>query len=188
MRIETFENMKVKSGGRLIEAAQTRSGVMLFVARAITKSFIERSQKPPAGLEKMLKSARDGDLPEESVVAHVSHGRWCVNCPDCSHASMYSDTIPVYICPIHQIWRAVVLPVYRVELETELSLRPVDDPAAGNTKANWKPGETIDDIRAENAMYFYGRQDAEMNERYSVEFEEIEAVLAAAREVPSDPA
>ena len=177
MRIETFEHMKVKSGGKLVEAGQARGGVLFFVAKAITQSFAERGKAPPQGLRGMLMAAQQGALPEEQVLSHVSHGRWVVSCPSCSHASMYSADVPVYICPIHEVWSAVVIPADWHELEAELSLRPVDDPAAGNTKANWTPGETPADIKMENALHFYGRGNEHMNAWYTAEHKAIEEAM-----------
>ena len=163
----------------MVAARDARGGMVRVHRKSVRIVFALLGKTPPVAPDPI----------EESVEAHVSHGRWCVQCPDiipesvrwllthcvdsekcsgdhpsaeytsfteparrCTHASMYCATVPVYICPVHEVWLTVTLPKNRAELEAVLVLRPVD-PAAGATKANWRPGETLGDLRMENEAH-----------------------------------
>ena len=94
--------------------------------------------------------------PKGQVLAEINHGRWIANCPnpDCGGALVVTAADPIFLCtecgnetndgkPFN-----VVLPPNRAAIEAELMKRPL---LARKPKArNWKPGETVADLRREN--------------------------------------
>lgn len=110
-----------------------------------------------ARLTKMAARA-NATLPEIAIVyeaapipAFVAQGQWVVDCPDCGrNRSMVWLTEPLYMCPacwnqaIGGDWRRVELPAEREHIEALLLARTLRE------ARNWLPGETLDDLRAEN--------------------------------------
>lgn len=82
------------------------------------------------------------------IAVRVNHGRWIVDCPveGCSAAQLASDTDHRFVCvecaagPYRVVW-----PEEREAIEQVLEGRP--QPAR-----NWEPGETVDDLHAENEV------------------------------------
>lgn len=115
-----------------------------------------------------------------ALKARVDDGRWIADCPNCSSALLISETTPKFVCAecgspeTDGQWREVVYPQDRVEIEHLLLLRPAgmgrgfvegtDIPIggprfysdgdvnhqAGNTTYRLMPGQTIEELRAEN--------------------------------------
>lgn len=83
-----------------------------------------------------------------SVATYVNHGRWVVECPDCPGAQLASRADRRFLCnycgnaAIGGLWRPVVWPKAVSSIEAELEKRPT-------RSANWLPGETVSELRAE---------------------------------------
>lgn len=86
--------------------------------------------------------------PEIAINVVANHGRWVVECPDCSEAQMACATDHRFMCnlcanvAVEGMWRAVVWPEEHGEIDRLLSVRPI-------ANQNWLPGETVDDLVAE---------------------------------------
>ena len=77
--------------------------------------------------------------------ARVNQGRWIADCPTCLGAEFADSAWPVFVCcSCGEGPRAVVFPPERELLEPELIARPLE-------ARNWVPGETVAQLRAENA-------------------------------------
>ena len=97
-----------------------------------------------------------------SVAAELEHGRWIVKCPNrpvgCGGALNASLTEPVFLCADCGSpenggkWYAVVFPPDRAAIEAMLLRRPavLADSAINR---NWIPGESLGDLRRENAEH-----------------------------------
>ena len=110
-----------------------------------------------------LSPAALQETPQGQVLAEVNHGRWVANCsnPDCGGALVVTVADPIFLCtesgnetnggkPFN-----VVFPPDRMAIERELMKRPL---LARKAKArNWKPGETVADLRAEAKRYGWGQ-------------------------------
>lgn len=87
--------------------------------------------------------------------AFISHGRWVVGCLDCSSAELACLTDPRFMCAEcanvgnDHLFRRVIFPPNRAEIEAALLLRPV-------ANRNWMPPETLEDLLAENAEHHLG--------------------------------
>lgn len=95
--------------------------------------------------------------PDASVQVSVNHGRWVVDCPDCAGAQLACKTDHRFMCNecgnvvIGGLWRPVEWPEDKVGLGIEAALK-VRPPA----NQNWVPGETVDDLLAENLAVYGG--------------------------------
>lgn len=95
---------------------------------------------------------REDVTDEAPFEARVDHGRWIVDCPDCSGAEFALDSLPVFFCcscrnvAVDGRRRPVALPSGRTEIEAALLVRPIEN-------RNWRPGETIEHLLAENAEH-----------------------------------
>ncbi len=80
------------------------------------------------------------------MIAYLNHGRWVVDCPDpdCAGASIAGD---LFVCENCKRVAPVEWPEYKTLIDATTSLRPVPE------TRNWQPGETIDDLRRENAAH-----------------------------------
>lgn len=91
----------------------------------------------------------------EAVEVYVNEARWIVECPDCHGAQLAARDDRRFMCnecanvAIEGLWRPVAWPAGVEEIEDALSKRK-----PGN--ANWLPGETPADLRAENAAHGIG--------------------------------
>lgn len=87
--------------------------------------------------------------PHSSVAVSVNHGRWVVDCPDCAGAQLACRTDHRFMCNecgnvvIGGLWRTVDWPADSLQIEKALLVRPL-------ANQNWVPGETVDDLLAEN--------------------------------------
>lgn len=97
-----------------------------------------------------------------TVQAYINHGRWIAECPSgCGHAVIATVSTPYFLCTNcgprtnEGQWFHIVFPDDRQGVETELLKRP-ETPATPpnmpymvNTR-NWKPSESVNDLRVEN--------------------------------------
>jgi hypothetical protein len=127
-----------------IVTAADRGGVAVLVAR-----HWHADQHGPFRLELLTGPTADGP----AVQARVNHGRWLADCPTphCRNACYVDPADPRFLCvecvnPLAEgRWLPVEFPDDRDEIEAALLARPV--PAT----RNWTPGETVEQLRAENA-------------------------------------
>lgn len=97
-----------------------------------------------------------GDAAGPTVQAEVNHGRWIVRCPWCNGAEGADRADRYFYCLGCQNVLAggkrvpVRFPSAANELETLLARRP------GEASRNWLPGQTLDEIRAENLEHGIG--------------------------------
>lgn len=94
-----------------------------------------------------------------TVDAYVNHGRWIAECPDgCGHAVIASDREPFYICTRcgneanDGQWLNVKFPRQRKSIEAELVRRAARHPHKDAPTRNWKPGETVAELRSERQL------------------------------------
>ncbi len=87
-----------------------------------------------------------------AVLAEVNHNRWIAPCPDCPGAEfVWRDGPFVMLClscfngGIGHRWRRVTLPDDVGAIEAALLTRPLPD------NRNWRAGETVDELLAQNA-------------------------------------
>ena len=110
-----------------------------------------------------------GSLPEPTpatiagrVQARVNHGRWLVDCPGCNSALVIDLDEPVYMCvecgnaANGGRWLRVIFPRQRKGIEAELLKRPYGRNPEDAPTRNWEPGETVADLRRENAEHGIG--------------------------------
>lgn len=84
--------------------------------------------------------------PEQGkVLAYVSQGRWVADCRDCEGAEMVIESKPM-ICGSCGAVRQVAWPDEGSELEAVLERRHPRN-------QNWRPGETVSDLDADNERY-----------------------------------
>ena len=116
-------------------------------------------QGRPGGLRWIASMCRTPQPPPmtdvadaEPFLARVDHGRWIVDCP-CRAASMiWLEELVTWCaaCANRHCggqWQPVALPATARRIEEILLARP----DAANR--NWFPGETVDDLLAENAEH-----------------------------------
>lgn len=97
-----------------------------------------------------------GDVKGE-VKPYVNQGRWVADCPTigCAGAIVVSVQSPVFYCPDcgnqdnDGAWYQVVFPMELEAIERELLKRPARDGFRAMNR-NWKPGETVALLAAEN--------------------------------------
>ena len=98
------------------------------------------------------------------IDAYMNHGRWVADCPeddgysDVPHligkettARLTGGVEPWIECPAHGRY-VVMFPAEWSEIEAVLNKRP-GDPVLGAKHANWRPGETVESLRAENVEH-----------------------------------
>lgn len=88
----------------------------------------------------------------ETIMARVDHGRWLVECDYCKSAQLVGDEDLRFFCincsniSNDGKWREIVWPENAEEIENVLAVRPIDN-------RHWSPGETIDELKAENVAH-----------------------------------
>lgn len=93
----------------------------------------------------------DAPVAGEPLLVRGNHGRWVVECDHCTSAQLASQADPRFMCVgcgngyQSGAWRPVEWPTEPEVLAVLLDERP-------RSLANWEPGETVDDIEAENAL------------------------------------
>ena len=99
-----------------------------------------------------VPSTTDEDLP-----VYINWGRWIAECPDgCGDAVVASRTAGrlFYACGtpgcLNTTWYKIVYPSRRAAIETELRKRPYH-PSGLAVNWNWIPGESLQDVKDENA-------------------------------------
>jgi len=110
------------------------------------------------------------DIGGEAVFARVDFGRWVADC-ECGGASYVEPRDPVFFCTscgnvaLGGIWRRVIFPDNREEIEAELLMRLVYPPknrkpvdAAMNAVSKvpglarcWRPGETVAELKRQRS-------------------------------------
>lgn len=88
-----------------------------------------------------------------TVEARVDHGRWIADCPSCPSAQDVTPADPRFWCPTcgsGDVWHRVVFPKNRAAIEEVLDLRPLAQ------NRNWRPSETLADLKRENAEHKVG--------------------------------
>ena len=89
--------------------------------------------------------------PDPVVQAEVNQGRWLARCSFCSGAELIDPQDLRFYClscdmeAAGRRWLPVKLPVQRAAIEAALLKRPKEE------HRNWRPGETVADLRRENA-------------------------------------
>jgi ribosomal protein L37AE/L43A len=84
------------------------------------------------------------------LAAEVNQGRWIVRCPYCPGAAFASEADPHFICndcgnkANGYAWHPVTFPKAQPDIEAALDVRE-------QRHQNWKPGETVAQLLAENA-------------------------------------
>ena len=105
--------------------------------------------------EMWWKRRRSFPLPKSVVLspiaqAQVNHGRWIADCPFCNGAEMVDLDKRLFFCGsclnkgVGGQWLTVAVPIERAAIEAELIKR------SGEEHRNWKPGESVAALRAEN--------------------------------------
>ena len=99
------------------------------------------------------------------VPVRIRQGRWVVLCqnPGCNSAVIADDKERCFICAEcgspenDRHWYAVEWPAPEVRrrIEELLLARPAISPAQARNR-NWEPGESLADLRAQNALYGVG--------------------------------
>jgi hypothetical protein len=83
------------------------------------------------------------------VPVEANHGRWLINCPFCRGAEPADPNDPRFFClscgNVKALgeWLQVRWPLAKEKIEAVLLARPEEH-------QNWKEGETVDDLQAEN--------------------------------------
>ena len=92
------------------------------------------------------------------VMAYINQGRWIAECPwGCGAALVASRADARYLCvtcwneAVGGLWVPVVFPAQKGAIEAELLKRPARDGFMAATR-NWQPGESLADLRRENAL------------------------------------
>lgn len=86
----------------------------------------------------------------EAVELYGNEDRWIAECPTCHGAQIACRTDHRFMCnecanvAIGGMWRPVVWPQNARAIEAILDQRP-------RVNRNWLPGESLEDLRAENA-------------------------------------
>jgi hypothetical protein len=88
----------------------------------------------------------------EDLRARLYRDQWIVDCPSCGSASYVWTDQPLFLCAecfngeVGGLWRRVEIPSEqeREEIEEVVGYRPL--PA----QRNWEPGESLNDLRAQN--------------------------------------
>lgn len=78
------------------------------------------------------------------IPAYINHNRWVADCPICNGAELASPESPFFRCANCGFEAGVQFPANRQGIEAVLAHRP------HLLNRNWRPGESIADLRAEN--------------------------------------
>jgi len=118
---------------------------LAFVLAAYRRSHAGGVVSVPTGRDKEA-------LPQAE--AQVNHGRWIAECSTgCGDAVLLGKNADLYLCSNCDVgWQLVVWPEEQAAIESDLLKRPHNirvEPEPSSR--NWTPGETVEDLRAENA-------------------------------------
>ena len=108
-----------------------------------------------AAKKSMHVPAQDGVVSGDAIDAYVNHGRWVVECPDCTGASFVSEIELRFWClscgnaSVNFAWRSVRMPKDREQIEAVLMFRPAARADRATTR-NWTTDETVKDLQKEN--------------------------------------
>jgi hypothetical protein len=115
-----------------------------------------RAYEPPLYVLVAPTLTRRGELDTSvSTHAYVNHGNWIADCPFCPSAQLISFNDPRFLCAsgeccVNAAVKGAYVPVVvptpsnRAAIEEALLKRPV------MASRNWRPGETVPQLRAEN--------------------------------------
>lgn len=88
------------------------------------------------------------------VYARIDQGRWLADCPHCNGSEAVEPDTPLFYClnswcsrPTGNLYAPLRFPKERVAIERVLLDRP------NPTTRNWRRGESLADLRAENAAH-----------------------------------
>lgn len=115
------------------------------------------------GFTASMLRVRRQPMPRETaegpvLQAEINHGRYLVRCPSCAGAELVDLEDPRFFCLSCMMvqcggkWLPVKLPsaAHRAKLEAELMKRTRQE------NRNWLPGETLKQLRGENAAHGIG--------------------------------
>lgn len=86
----------------------------------------------------------------EAVAAYANHGRWIVDCPHCTAGISVDRDWPDARClDCGAVFAQVLWPADLDAIETLLTVRPLQH-------QNWRPGESLDMLRADNLDHRVG--------------------------------
>ena len=100
------------------------------------------------------------DAAKPATFAYVNHGRWLVDCPFCGSTQIAAKSDRRFLCAgadgcanaqVGGAYIPVVWPKDADRIEAELLQRPTPN------NRNWMPGETVKDLRRENAEHGVAR-------------------------------
>lgn len=124
-----------------------------------------RDWQPLVGYRRYIEMVTTRSLPSYSQVsgrqirAYVNDGRWVVQCPTGDGGALVLDLAePYFICPEcgnrgdDGSWHEVLFPPARAMAAIEAALLARPDRA----NRNWTYGETVRDLRSENALHGVG--------------------------------
>lgn len=80
------------------------------------------------------------------INAYVNHGRWVADCPACNSAAVVTVESPYFRCGCG-LRAGVQFPPEREAIEDVLGRRPMAE------NRNWSQGESVADLRIENALH-----------------------------------
>lgn len=129
---DAFETAETREGYCLAEHVET---VLRHVARMQGAALTDPSE------------VADAPIP-----ARVNRGRWLVSCDRCSSAELVWMLDTLFMCQNcwnskhFGAWRRVEIPDDTETIERLLLSRPREN-------QNWEPGETVEELRAENAAH-----------------------------------
>lgn len=89
---------------------------------------------------------------EPTLKVYANEGRWIAECPACHGAQLACFEDQRFMCnecgnlAVGGLWRALEWPAARVSIEAVLEARPT-------VNQNWLPGETLAELKAENALH-----------------------------------
>ena len=93
------------------------------------------------------------------VAAYMNHGRWVIDCPACNTGWLVRPETPSLLVDgrggVHHGCKCgdvliVQFPAEKMAIEEQVEKRP------NLINRNWRAGETIADLRLENAAYLTG--------------------------------
>ena len=105
-----------------------------------------------------LNPPADRVVSDEALPVYVNHGRWVVDCPNCNSAQLASRSDRRFWCVdcrnvwVQGKWVMVTWP----SAADEAAIESVLDRRPHARNANWRPGESVADLIAENTAHGLG--------------------------------
>lgn len=84
------------------------------------------------------------------IYAYLNHGRWVCDCPECNSAEVVDPASTDFVCR-EQFGGCG----YRAKIQFPADLGAISDVTGVRPQVNrnWRPGETLVDLRLENAAH-----------------------------------